>query len=275
MKRLRLTTNECAEASPQTAEALALDVDNSGWAKGIRWAGMPKPLFDEGLGDFAAVKVEGFAPRWVLADIRARSGEAREKMRREHLVEVPATEAGPASRRETPHTIVLTQPLRHPRLAWAVRVLEIWKGEPRARLTLRFNRLPSAAPEVFYLDFPVPTGTTLPQLSNGGVPFTPFADQLGETCRDYFAVDGWADYATPEGHWVWVSRDAPLVAFGGDPTLARRQNAPPDVHRLRAMLLTTSGTPTSWRMSRASWNFSLTSFGEGIWITPPPAWPKR
>jgi hypothetical protein len=236
-RRLRLSTNEVAEASSEPAPKLDLALDDSGWPKGIRWPGMTQPLFQEGLGLFAAVKVEGFAPRWVLSDIRAQQGDAREQLRREHLVEVSATEAGPASRLETPHTILITQSFSHPRLAWGARLLEIWKRESRARLTLRLNRLPSAAPEIFYLDFPLPVGKTLPTLSNGGMPFTPFTDQLGETCRDYFAVDGWADYATPEGRWLWVSRDAPLMTFGADPTLARRQSAPEDSHRLRAMVL--------------------------------------
>ena len=183
------------------------------------------------------MKVEGFAPRWILADIRGQTGDAREKLRREHLSEVAAIPIGVVSRRETAHTIVLEQTLQHPRLQWGVRTLELWKHEPRARLHLRVNRLSSAAPEIFYLDFPLPTGSTLPRLSSGNVPFTPFADQLGASCRDYFAVDSWADYATPDGHWFWISRDAPLLTFGANPTLANRRDAPHDIGRLRSMLL--------------------------------------
>jgi hypothetical protein len=237
VKRLRLSTESCTDSPSEAGSRPEITSDDSGWPKGVQWQGMNQPLFDEGLGRFAAVKVEGFAPRWILADIRGHGGEDREKMRQEHLRELPAEPAGQVSRTENPHTFILTQTLRHPRLAWAVRVLEIWKREPRARLTFRLNRVPSAAPEIFYLDFPLPTGSTLPTLGNGGVPFTPFTGQLGGTCADYFAVDGWADYATPQGHWLWVSRDAPLVAFGAEPTLARRQQAPQDVRRLRAMLL--------------------------------------
>ncbi len=237
VQRLRLSTQDCAEPASETASGPTLTVDDSGWPKGAVWPGMRQPLFGEGLGQFAAVKVEGFAPRWILADIRAQRGQDRDQARRDHLLEVTAEAAGAASRVETPHTIFITQRLRHPRLAWAVRTLELWKREPRARLILRLNRLPSAAPEIFYLDFPFPTGATLPVMSSGGAPFTPFTDQLGQSCKDYFALDGWADYANPDGHWIWVSRDVPLVAFGADPTLALRQGVPPDVHRLRAMLL--------------------------------------
>jgi hypothetical protein len=49
-------------------------------------------------------------------------------------------------------------------------------------------------------------------------------------------MDGWADYATPDGHWFWVSRDAPLVTLGSSSTLAMRQTPPKDPHRLLAML---------------------------------------
>jgi hypothetical protein len=49
-------------------------------------------------------------------------------------------------------------------------------------------------------------------------------------------MDGWADYTTPQGRWLWVSRDVPLVTFGSSPTLALRQAPPKDAHRLVAML---------------------------------------
>jgi hypothetical protein len=121
-------------------------------------------------------------------------------------------------------------------LQWATRVVEIWKHEPRVRYTLRLNRISSAAPEIYYVAFPLPTGRTLPRFSSGGLPFVPFQDQLPGTCRDYFAIDGWADYATADGHWLWVSRDAPLVALGSSPTLARLAEPPADPNRLLAMV---------------------------------------
>ena len=98
------------------------------------------------------------------------------------------------------------------------------------------NRLSSAAPEIYYVAFPLPTGATLPRVSSGGMAFTPFTDQLPGTCRDYFAVDGWADYQTADGRWLWVSRDAPLITFGSAPTLAFRTSPPADSNRLLAMI---------------------------------------
>jgi hypothetical protein len=213
-----------------------IKTDAAHWPASAVWPGMKKSLFLEGLGDFVAVKVKAFAPRWTLADIRHQTGQAREQMRQEKLEEVAAEAAAKASLEETPHTLRYTQALRHPRLQWATRVIELWKRQPRARLTLRLHRLSSAAPEIFYVAFPLPTGETLPRLSNGGEPFVPFQDQLPGTCRDYFAVDSWAEYLLPEGRWLWVSRDAPLVAFGAAPTLALRQAPPPLRHRLLAMI---------------------------------------
>ena len=42
-----------------------------------------------------------------------------------------------------------------------------------------------------------PTVRTLPETSNGGLPFVPFEDQLPGTCSDYFAIDGWVRYGSP------------------------------------------------------------------------------
>ena len=236
IRRLRLSTEPMEAEQTPNHTVPEIRTDPQGWPISAWWPGMKQSLFLEGSGDFSAIAVNGFAPRHVLADIRGRRGDERERLRRERLTEVAARSEEKATLHETPHSLVFTQAIQHPRLQWATRVVEIWKREPRARFTLRLNRLSSAAPEIFYVAFPLPTGDTLPRLSNGGQPFTPFTDQLPGTCRDYFAMDSWADYATPDGHWLWVSRDAPLVAFGHAPTLALRQSPPADPHRLLAML---------------------------------------
>jgi hypothetical protein len=237
IQRLQPRKETVEEKTDPRAASPRIETDVTGWPKAITWPGMKKPLFLEGFAGFAAVKVEGFAPRWVLSDIRGQTGEARDGLRREHLREVVALPEQASKPVETPHTLSITQPLTHPRLQWMTRTVEIWKRAPRVRLTVRLNRLTSAAPEIFYLDFPLPSGSTLPKVSSGGTAFTPFTDQLPGSCRDYFALDGWAHFATSDGHWLWVSRDVPLVTFGAEPTLALRKLPPPDVHRLRAMLL--------------------------------------
>ncbi len=211
--------------------------DDAGWPTGTQWPGMTRPLFLAGSGDLLAVEVRAFAPRWALLDIAYEGDTARrEQLRRERLVETRATPEAPATMEETPHTLRFTQWLKHPRLRWAERRLELWKGEPRARFTLRFDRLSSPAPEIWFAAFPLPCVGTLPRLSCGGMAFIPYTDQLPGSCRDYFAVDGWAHYATAEGHWLWVSRDVPLLTLGGPHVWARRSDPPSDPHRLLAML---------------------------------------
>jgi hypothetical protein len=215
----------------------AVHLDANGWPVSAQWPGMKKPLFVGNVGEFSAVKVNAFAPRWLLKDLCAAGSSARgDELRKKHIETVTATAEGKATVEETPYTRVYAQWLKHPRVEWAQRRLELWKSEPRARLTLRFNRLSSEAPEILYAGFTLPCEGTLPRVSNGGVPFTPFKEQIPGACRDHIALDGWADYATPDGHWLWVSRDAPLVSFDSPQIWTRRQMPPEHPERVLAML---------------------------------------
>jgi hypothetical protein len=237
VRTLRLSLQAAPTSSPVKSLAPTVRTGAEGWPDSIVWPGMSKPLFLPGLGDFCSVGVRGFAPRWIIKDIWAISNpQQRDKARREKLFQIDAVAAGKATVEDNPHTIVFTQTLRHPRLQWAVRQLEAWKTEPRVRFTMRFNRIASEAPEAFFVAFPLPCEGYLPRTSGGGLPFVPFQDQLPGTCRDYFAIDGWVHYQTPLGNWLWVSRDAPLVAFGAPQLLARRQDTPRDAHRVEAMI---------------------------------------
>jgi hypothetical protein len=235
IRHMRLSRDEAASLAQSGANPL-IQADSHGWPSSLTWPTMSKPLLLPGLGDFVSVTVKGFAPRWRAKEIWAAGEAQREKLRTEQLEEIVATPEGKAATAQNAHTIVYTQWLRHPRLAWAVRQLEVWNREPRARLTLRFNRLSYEGPEAFYVAFTLPCEGTMPRTSCGGVPFVPYADQLHGTCRDYFAIDGWVEYATSAGHWIWTSRDAPLVTFGSQQLLARRTTPPKDTHRVLAML---------------------------------------
>ena len=103
----------------------------------------------------------------------------------------------------------------------------MWKRQPHVRYTLRINRLSSAAPEIFYVSFPLPTGSQLPRLTNGGIPFVPFADQLPGTCRDYFAIDGAAAYDTPA--------PAAAAALVSEPAVLINPVLPEDPHLGRSL----------------------------------------
>jgi hypothetical protein len=198
---------------------------------------MNKPLFTQGLGDFVSVKVKAFAPRWALQDIWGTTDpEKRRAMQKEKLEFITATPEGKTAVIDGPHTIRYSQPLQHPRLQWATRHLELWKREPRARLTVRLNRISSFDPELLCIASPLPCDGNLPRLSSGGMSYTPFADQMPGTCRDYFAIDGWAHYAIPEGHWLWVTRDAPLITLDGPHPKSRLTEPPARTGRLLAIV---------------------------------------
>ena len=219
-------------AAPLPAETPTLRFDSARWPVSAGWPGMPRPLFDGAFGDFICVAVVPPAGRGTIAQLHAKFDA---QLRRKSLQQSEAA-YGEARAQETPHTVRFTQEIRHPRLGASRRVLELWKREPRARLAVTLDRLSSTAPEVLFLSFALPEGLPLPVFSNGGVPFTPYRDQLRGTCKDYFAIDGWADYATPEGHWLWVTRDAPLVTVGAPHVVELHQEEPAARHRILAMI---------------------------------------
>jgi hypothetical protein len=234
--RLRLSTREAPEENLPQPTLKPVAADASGWPSSLAWEGMSKPLAAAGLGDFVSVGVKGFAPRWRARDVWGAAPDQREKLRKEQLDEIAAQAESKTTVADDPHTVVYTQWLRHPRLQWAVRQLEVWKREPRARLTFRLNRSSSEAPEAFFIGCSLPCEGVMPKTSCGGHAFVPFADQLPGTCRDYFAIDGWVHYAAPEGNWLWVSRDTPLVTFSEPQVLARRTDPPKAMHRVLAMV---------------------------------------
>jgi hypothetical protein len=228
IKRLRLSQDAADDPPGESAvPAPNVETDAQGWPSAATWPAMSRPLFTAGLGDFVGVKVDAFAPRWALQDIwNTPDPDKRRQLQQEKLQFVQASPQGRTTVEETAHTLRYAQSLAHPRCAWITRELELWKREPRARLTVRFNRRSSFDPELLCVVSPLPCDGALPRLSSGGMGFTPFTDQMPGTCRDYFGIDGWAHYATPQGHWLWVTRDAPLVTLDG-PHPKSHLTAPP------------------------------------------------
>jgi len=230
-------SKESAADAPIASPPPTVETSERGWPASATWPGMNRPLFTAGLGDFVSVKVNGFAPRWVLRDIME-TGDSGQRagLQQEKLELIVAKASSEATVEDGPHTIRYTQSLEHPRLQWATRQLEIWKRQPRARLTFRLNRISSFDPELLCVVSPLPCDGVLPRFSSGGMGFTPFSDQIPGACRDYFAIDGWAHYATPDGHWLWVTRDAPLVTVDGPHLKSRITEVPPRTGRVLAIV---------------------------------------
>jgi hypothetical protein len=230
---VRLTPSKKKVHATPPEKTPTVEADDNGWPTSVRWPGMDKPLFTESPGTFVSVEMTDFSARWKYNDLlQSRNGERRKKALKETLAEPDGK-----TRVETnAHTTVYTQSMKHPRLKWLTRTLEVFHGEARATLTVRLYRTSSELPEWFYIGCALPTGDTLPTVSCGGMPFVAFEDQLPHTCRDYLAIDSWADYNTPDGHWLWITRDAPIVSFGGPQTLKHLESAPPNPNKAYALI---------------------------------------
>jgi hypothetical protein len=189
-----------------------------GWPLAAVWLGMVKPLFTSGLGDLLSV--------WIAPPARRSS-----QMKPENLKRTAATYQ-PAKRIETPYTISYSQRIEHPSLNSGERRVELFRGEPRASLTVRLDRKSRNSAEAFFVLCGFPAPGVLPEFTNGGVKFVPFDGQLPGACRDYVVVDGWGRYTTTEGQWLWVTRDAPLVSVGGPHTWQRITSKPADPEKL-------------------------------------------
>ena len=230
---VRLVPGEKTAPPAPTAAAPTVEVDENGWPTSVLWPGMKKPLFTESPGSFVSIELIEPSGRWKYNEIlQSRDAEWRKRA----LKETSATAAGKTRIESNAHTTVYTQSMNHPRLKWMTRTLEVHHHDTRAVLTVRLYRTSSELPEWFYIGCAMPTGDTLPLTSCGGYPFTPFADQLPHSCRDHFAIDSWADYVTPDGHWLWVTRDAPVVSFGGPQPLRHLEDTPPNPNQASALV---------------------------------------
>jgi hypothetical protein len=228
--RFRAQTTEAEVAAPLAGPALKLD--NSGWPVAAAWPTTSRPLFEGAFGDFICVGVVPPADRRTITQLHANFNS---DLRRRSFQQSEAM-YGEAKAEDLHHAIRYVQEVRHARLGPSRRVLELWKREPRARISVSIDRLSSTAPEVLFLSFELPKGLPLPVFSSGGVPYTPYRDQLRGTCRDYFAIDGWAHYHAVDGNWLWVTRDAPLVAVGSPHVVERHQSEPEAHHWILAMV---------------------------------------
>ena len=237
-QHLLLSKSPCAVHQQKAAQpGLEVQVDQQDWPIALQWPGMASSLILPGFGEFLSTEVAGFAPRAKIHQIwDTNDRTVRNEERRSVLQTTSASAEGNATEEDTGETIIYTQSLKHPRLGWAERRLEIWKSEPRIRLEFKLYRKSSELPEVFLVSFPLPVGDTPPTVSNGGIPYKPYREQIPGSCKDYFAIDGWVDYETTNGHWIWATKDVPLVTFGEGDILAKTVEAPANTNIVRAIV---------------------------------------
>ena len=228
-----ITQRQFEESRRKISQVSMVDeCDEHGWPKS--YGGMTGvPLFTESPGDFVSVEFTKPQGRWQYNPILHSNNP---ELRDASLKETRAEAAGETKVEDTTYSTIYTQSMKHPRLKWLTRQLEVYDGTNRATLTVRFHRISSELPEWFYIGCSFPSGDTLPTTSAGGMAFTPFTDQLPNTCMDYFAIDSWVNYRNEDTSWTWISRDVPLTSFGGPQTLKYLKAAPENVNKVYAMV---------------------------------------
>ena len=208
---------ELLERAAQTPAYPDIQVqcDAEGWPAMVQWP--DGTLFSAPIGDFAALEVQGFAPRWTYKEILACPTEAERRTACDRaLIMSQAVPVGPATLRDTGPTWRYEQVLAHPRLHAARRVIELFKASRRVRLELTLNRISKpASAEIFYLRLPLDCAGYDVQLTTGGLAFRPGIEQLPHTCRDYFTIDGRVTYTKGSRQVVLECHDNALVALGG------------------------------------------------------------
>ncbi|MFH1006837.1 MAG: hypothetical protein V1800_04950 [Candidatus Latescibacterota bacterium] len=211
-------SDRCASSSAH------IETDPLGWPEKLTWNGMARSLIERGFGDFLSVGFAGLLPRAEYVGLFGTLDPASRKEKIAEFVRQETSQTMPAQGvAESPFTTTFDQRFDHPSLLWGIRRLEVWKEEPRARLSVTINRRSSMNPEVFYIRLPVPCGGTVPCIRNGGHVFKPGEGQIPGSCMDYYAIDDGVHYASEKGHWILSCKESALIAFDEpNPTVSLR-----------------------------------------------------
>ena len=212
-----------------------IKTDQLGWPVEVKWKKMSSPLFTESLGNF--MSLESKVGRGIAGHIWWENDSIRRKQKvKEATAENWARTTDTTKVTETANSIIYEQKFTHPRLKWAIRKLEIWKNEPRVQTSIKFFRLSSSNPEIFYVEFPLPETGAFPVTSNGGNEFQPYKQQLPRTCTDFVTIDGWVHYPSPIGSWIWSGRESALVSFDSQQLAVKSMTPPKRMNTILAMV---------------------------------------
>lgn len=222
------------EVSPvHQTETPFIRTDKNGWPTYVKWRNCTEPLLSDGFADFFSFN--SLTGRRISRDWYEPDSLLRMQKIAEHSIERKASFRH-TQMTETPYSFIYKQAFMHESLKEGVRTLEIFKGEPRVSVQVNIDRLSNSDPEIMYINFPFSQDCGFPYTSNGGMSFYPYKDQIPGTCTDFLAIDGWVKYPNGKGSWLWSSRDAALVCFGGNQFGAKKATAPENMNELCAMI---------------------------------------
>lgn len=226
-----LSTEEVAPQ--QKTETVAVQTDKNGWPVCVKWNNCAEPLQGDGFGEFFSFN--SLVGRRLVRDWYEPDTLLRKQRIASNTIERHASFRN-VERVETPYSFIYKQAFVHESLKGGTRTLEIYKEEPRVGVQVTIDRLSNSDPEIMYIRFPFPQNSGFPSTSNGGMAFYPYKDQIPGTCTDFLSIDGWVNYPAGKGSWLWSSRDAALVCFGGNQFGAKRATAPGNMNELCAMI---------------------------------------
>ena len=174
-------------------------LDGSGWPVSVTWKGMEYPLYEGEIGLLRSCSM--VSGGWW-------SGNAELE---EHF-----SGRTQAVREDTPYSVRFTQKMENALVNSAIRFIEIYKKEPRVHVKVIYDRKlhPQRVSEVHYVEFPLPDIVREIKTSNGGSVFTPFKDNIDNTCKSFYVTDAWVSYGSSDGTRVWSSASTPIVTFG-------------------------------------------------------------
>jgi hypothetical protein len=152
--------------------------------------------------------------------------EKRLQLSNELFKTIDASGFSEASVTHTPFTTIYTQSFTHPDLNNAKRTIEICHTQHKLTYRIEFDRISSFKAVQYHVEFLMPLKNVLPVISNGGVSFIPFQDQLPGSCNDHYAFDGWVHYPGDNVEWLLFSKDAAMVKFGNLPGIGNKNTTP-------------------------------------------------
>ena len=269
---IRLAAFECVSfvlskeaADPPARPALPqVRTDANGWPVFLAFEGENTALVEGKAGDFCAIRAKGISPRWTYKDVFDADEYERRRQLFEELFRKSEAVYHPCERGEDRGQVIFTQSFTHPSLRNGRRTLTVDCLTRRAQLCVKIHRLADFTPEIFYVGFNA-CAQGIPTASLAGQAFTPGADNLPGTNKDFFAIDGCLQYGT-NNKWCWYARDSALVCIGA-PRPSTRADFPEDAREFHAQIFDntwdTNFNPNAWGqmefrfdISNGSENFS-------------------
>lgn len=220
MRRYELSEEEAGESPVRNMPEIKKNAN--GWPLSVKWEGMDYPLYEGNIGNISVSRVTDGG--WWGCTCKVEPHESAESI---------------AKVTETPYSIVFTQKLHNDRLLAIERRLEIMRDEPRARLSITYDRPIHADREleVIYADFPFPDVPRKVLTSEGGMPYEPYKDNVANTCKGYYVADSWVRIENEDGIRVWSTGTTPVFELGrGMFFLNGDIKEPDDSYRLSSML---------------------------------------